>query len=136
MKTVHKFKSHQLSEPMREKRRLRSWLLYLRLNSDKWKKFITSDEALFNLDGSSGKTEIQYLKKGTPRHEAAVREVKRNCKSVMVWVAMSANGLLKPRFIPPNCKINANNYMNSIFKPCIYHKDHLHLIKLRTISLV
>ena len=117
LKTVHKPKGHHLSQAMREKRRARSWPLYLRLNLEKWKNFITSDEALFTLDGSSGKTEIQYLKKDTPRHEAAVREVKRNSKSVMVWVAMGVNGLSKPRFIPPNCKINADNYINLILKP-------------------
>ncbi len=60
-KTVKKPKGHYLSEAMIEKRRLRSWPLYRTLSQDKWKKFITTDEAWFYLNNTGGKSRIEYI---------------------------------------------------------------------------
>ncbi len=45
MKLVKKPKYHALTPATILKRYKRSWPLYLRLRKDRWKRFITSDEA-------------------------------------------------------------------------------------------
>jgi len=50
LKRLKKRPCHQLTETTREKRRLRSWPLYLRLNEEQWKNSITVDEVLFYID--------------------------------------------------------------------------------------
>ncbi len=44
MKSVKKPKVHAISKANIEKRRRRSWPLYLKLNNGKWKNYITTDE--------------------------------------------------------------------------------------------
>ena len=118
-KTVHKTKCHRLTEVAMDQRKRRSWPLYLRLNNDGWRKFITSDEALFRLDESSGQTKIQYLRSDQSRSEAEPFIHREHSKSVMVWVAMSANGLSRPLFIDSNVKINHQVYIDKVLKPFI-----------------
>ena len=42
---------HKLSDAQIKKRRARAWRLYLRLNNNKWKNFVTKDEAMFTWMG-------------------------------------------------------------------------------------
>ena len=59
-KVVKKPKCHALTAKTIEKRYRRSWPLYLKLRGQRWRKFITSDEALFHITDADGKTKIQY----------------------------------------------------------------------------
>jgi hypothetical protein len=45
---------HQLKMAQIEKRRARSWKLYLKLKCNQWKNFVTSDEEMFYLGRSYG----------------------------------------------------------------------------------
>ncbi|GFY35895.1 uncharacterized protein TNCV_4842681 [Trichonephila clavipes] len=55
-----------------EKRRKRSWHLYLMLYKGRYKTWVTSDEALFILAFITGKTKIQYISVKNRRKDAAV----------------------------------------------------------------
>ena len=46
---------HKLSDAQIKKRRARAWRLYLCLNNNKWKNFVTTDEAMFYMGGSYGR---------------------------------------------------------------------------------
>lgn len=57
-----KCKVHKLNANQIEKRRQRSWRLYLRLNNNQWKNFVTTDEAMFYLGGSYGRRRVCYYR--------------------------------------------------------------------------
>lgn len=59
-KVVKKPKCHALTAKIIEKRYRRSWPLYMKLRGQRWRKFITSDEALFHITDANGKTKVQY----------------------------------------------------------------------------
>ena len=53
---------HKLSDAHIKKRRARAWRLYLRLNNNKWKNFVTTDEAMFYMGGSYGTRRVCYIR--------------------------------------------------------------------------
>ena len=53
---------HRLYPAIIEKRRSRAWRMYRRLSNDKYKNYLTSDEAWFYLDASQGIRDIYYVR--------------------------------------------------------------------------
>ena len=53
---------HRLYPAIIEKRRSRVWRMYRRLSNDKYKNYLTSDEACFYLDASQGIRDIYYVR--------------------------------------------------------------------------
>lgn len=119
LKMVKKPKCHHLSESSIEKRRKRSWPLYVMLRGERWKKFVTSDEAWFYLTNSQGKRNVHYISRTGSRKDCEIFSKQSHPKGVMVWAALSSRGVLKPIFVEPGAKINAVYYINKILKPFI-----------------
>ncbi|GFU85035.1 uncharacterized protein TNCV_1552981 [Trichonephila clavipes] len=67
-----------------EKRRKRSWPLYLMLRNGRYKAWTTSDEAQFHMSFTTGKTKIQYISSKKPRKDAAVLKNSSWLSGVMV----------------------------------------------------
>ena len=61
LRCLKKSKVHKLTPQAIEKRAKRSFALYRRLNNEKWRKFLTTDEAFFSLDDLDRPSEFQYL---------------------------------------------------------------------------
>ncbi|GFV54361.1 uncharacterized protein TNCV_4585911 [Trichonephila clavipes] len=99
-----------------EKQRKRSWPVYLMLRKCRYKARITSDEALFHLSFTTGKTKIQYISSKKHRKDAAVLKNAIWPSGVMVWTKMSSQGLGKPFFLEPKFKIVAKYYQNKVLK--------------------
>ena len=118
-KKVNKPKVHALTQKMKEKRYKRSWSFYNMLKKDKWKRFITSDEACFYLSEKNGKTSFQYLSRGQTRNDCEALTHVSHPKGFMVWLGISANGCTKLRFVEPGVKINSVYYQQKIIKPFI-----------------
>ena len=118
-KLVKKPKCQALSANTIEKRYKRSWPLYRRLRGQRWTKVITSDEALFHLTETGGKTKVQYISRGESRSGLEVFSKVQFPKGVMVWLGISANGCTQIRFVTPGAKINADYYIKNILKPFI-----------------
>ncbi|GFT13600.1 uncharacterized protein TNCV_3830731 [Trichonephila clavipes] len=55
-----------------EKRRKRSWSLYLMLRKGRYKAWITPDDAQFHLSFTTGKRKIQNISSKKRRKDAAV----------------------------------------------------------------
>ena len=53
---------HRLYPAIIEKRRSRAWRMYRRLSDDKYKNYLTSDEAWFYLGASQGIRDIYYVR--------------------------------------------------------------------------
>ena len=53
---------HRLYPAIIEKRQSRAWRLYRRLSNDKYKNYLTSNEAWFYLDASQGIRDIYYVR--------------------------------------------------------------------------
>ncbi|GFV42370.1 uncharacterized protein TNCV_4311011 [Trichonephila clavipes] len=99
-----------------EKRRKHSWPLYLMLRKDRYKAWITFDEALFHLSFTTGKMKIQYISSKKRRKDAAVLKNASWPSGVMVWTEISSQGLIKPFFVDPNFEIDAKYYQNKVLK--------------------
>ncbi|GFW52195.1 uncharacterized protein TNCV_2426421 [Trichonephila clavipes] len=99
-----------------EKRRKRSWPLYLILLKGRCKAWITSDEAQFHLSFTTGQTKIQYISRRKPRKDAAVLQNTIWSSGVM---AKSSQGLTKPFFVEPNVKSGAKYHQNKVLKHLI-----------------
>ena len=123
-KLVKKPKGQALSAAVIEKRRQRSWSLYMKLRGQRWRNFITSDEAWFYLDNIEGKTKVQYISRHQNRSCCETFTNERHPKGIMVWLGISANGCTKIRFVEPGAKINSDYYINKVLKPFI--KDDIH----------
>lgn len=117
LRLVKKPKGHALTANTIEKRRRRSWPLYLRLRKDRWRKVITSDEAWVYLSDTGRKRSVQYISRDKSRREAEVKVHVANPRGIMVWVAMSASGVSRPLFIEPGAKINAEYYQQKVLRP-------------------
>jgi hypothetical protein len=89
MKLVKKPKGHALTPATILKRYKRSWPLYLRLRKDRWKRFITSNEAWFYISNSGGKRNVQYISRFGKRSDAEVQVHVAHPKGIMVWLAIS-----------------------------------------------
>lgn len=118
-KLLKKPKCQALSPKSIGKRYRRSWPLYLRLRGQRWRKVVTSDEALFHLSGNNGQTKVQYISRGENRSALHAYSKVQFPKSIMVWLGISANGTTSVRFVTPGVKINSDFYINKILKPFI-----------------
>lgn len=116
-KLVKKPRSHLLTDSMISKRHSRSWSLYNKLKCDKYKNYISSDEAMFKLNNVGGQTNLQYVTIGEKAKEVLPRENRQFSKSVMVWAAISCNGRSKLRFVEPGVKIDKKYYVKKILRP-------------------
>jgi len=118
-RTVVKPKGHEISESSREKRYRRSWPMYLRLRGDRYKKFITSDEAWFYLKECNGQTRIQYISRDKKRSDAERFKKTHQSKGFMVWAAISCHRKTTLRFIDPKSKVTAAYYIKAVLEPFI-----------------
>lgn len=130
-KLVKKPKVHHMTSLNIEKRRMRTHPLYLKLNKNKWRNFITSDEAWFYLNSTGGKRVVQYIDRHQTVQEADVRPTGGQSKKLMVWMAFSSHGFFKPIFVDGKAKVDKLYYQERILKPFIkeYRErfGHLHL---------
>ena len=117
-KIKNKKQVHVLTEDNIKKRHQRSFKLYLRLNKDQWKNYITSDESLFHVSECNRQTKFHYVK--IDEKSKIVKpyfQPKKFGKAVMVWGAISFNGKSKLYFVKPGIKINSEYYINNVLKP-------------------
>ncbi|GBN66134.1 hypothetical protein AVEN_168207-1 [Araneus ventricosus] len=84
---------------------------------DKWRKFITIDEAWIYLSYTSAKSKVQYLSRDQKRRDLTPSTTVPHPKGVMVWMGISANGVTKPLFVQPGAKINSEYYIQKILMP-------------------
>ncbi|XP_071041955.1 low-density lipoprotein receptor-related protein 1B [Parasteatoda tepidariorum] len=110
-------KCHHLSERSVQIRRQRSWPLYKLLRKDRWRKFITTDEAWIYLSNTNAKSKVQYLSRGQNRRDLTPSTTVPHPKGVIIWMGISAHGVTKPRFVKPGAKINSEYYIQKILKP-------------------
>ncbi|CAF1337854.1 unnamed protein product [Rotaria sordida] len=113
-----KRKLHKLTSSNIIKRRERSRQLYRRLAHQRYKRFITTDEAWFHLDASSGKRKVCYIKKTDPDYNRMI--IQQNTsrpKGFMVWGGVSTQGNTTLRLVAPGTKVNSNYYINKVLKP-------------------
>jgi len=125
-KLVIKPTCHTLPESTIEKRAKRSWPLYMRFRKDRWKHFITSDEAWIYLTKKQGQRDIQYLREDQDKSHAQVNEREQYPQGFMVWVAFSANHIFKPIYVGPGAKIDAQYYCDNVLEPFLkeYHEKY------------
>ncbi|GBL87211.1 hypothetical protein AVEN_125415-1 [Araneus ventricosus] len=100
-------KCHHLNERSVLLRRQRSWPLYKLLRKDRWRKFITTDEAWIYLSDNNAKSKVQYLSRDQNRRDLTPSTTVPHPKGVMVWMCISADGVTKSRFVQPGAKINS-----------------------------
>jgi hypothetical protein len=97
------------------KRRQRTHQLYRQLAHHRYKKFITTDEAWFHLDASSGKRKVCYLKKADPDYDRII--IQQNTsrpKGFMIWGGVSSKGKTTLDFVASGTKVNLNYYINNL----------------------
>ncbi|GFW79348.1 uncharacterized protein TNCV_2477551 [Trichonephila clavipes] len=112
---------HQISVKTVAKRRKRYRPLYLMLYKGRYKTWIPSNEALFHLSFTTGKTKIQYISSKKHLKDAAVL---KNGRQVL-WYGRKypLKALTKPFFVEPNFKIDAKYYQNKVLKHLIKKAD-------------
>jgi hypothetical protein len=116
-KLVKKPKGQVLFLKMVEKRYQRSWKMYNLLKCQKWKNFISVDEAWFYLSNADGQRSVQYISREKTKKSASVFTKPSHPKGVMVFMGMSYNGLTTPIFVEPGAKINKEYYIKNCLKP-------------------
>ena len=111
---------HRLYPAVIEKRRSRAWGMYRRLCNEKYKNYVTTDEAWFYLDASQGVRDIYYVRSnGIPEE---VKKIERNDLhpvAVLVWAGVSAHGKTQLRFIEHGSTITSRYYIEHIIEPFI-----------------
>lgn len=125
-KLVKKPTGQYLSEEMIRKRHKRSWTMYNLLKNDKWKNYVTVDEAWFYLSNAKGERSVQYISRQQTKKDASVISKPSHPKGVMVFMGMSYNGLTQPIFVNPGAKINSEYYINECIKPLISNVKDLY----------
>lgn len=113
-----KHKVHKLNDSQIQKRRERSMLLYRKLRNQKWKNFVTTDEAMFYMGGSYGRRKVCYMREGETDHDK-LKFVKRDsfAPGFMVWAGVSYYGKTSLRIIDRGVKVNSDYYINKVLKP-------------------
>ena len=111
---------HKLSDAQIKKRRARAWCLYLRLNNNKWKNFVATDEAMFYMVGSYGRRRVCYYRSNETDMQK-LQFVKRDsfAPGFMVWAGVSYYGKTSLRIINNGVKVNADYYIGHVLKPFI-----------------
>ncbi|CAM2704087.1 unnamed protein product [Rotaria socialis] len=113
-----KQKVHKLTPSNAEKRRRRAPRLYRQLANNRYKKFITTDESWFYLDGTEGKRKVCYIKKSDPDYEKMIlQQDSSRPQGFLVWAGISSYAKTSLRFVKPGVKINSDYYINNILKP-------------------
>ncbi|KAH3696038.1 hypothetical protein DPMN_083500 [Dreissena polymorpha] len=109
-----KCKVHQLNMAQIQKRRARSWKLYLKLKCSKWIDFVTSDEAMFYVDGSYGRRRVGYVRMGENVGDK-LKFVKRDAfaSGFMACAAVSSRGKSEIRIISKRTKVNSEYCINT-----------------------
>ena len=111
---------HRLYPAVIEKRRTRAWRMYRRLCNERYKNYVTTDEAWFYLDGSQGVREIYYVRSNeVPEEVKKIQENDSHPVAIMVWAGVSAHGKTQLRFIDQGAKIASKYYIDHIIKPFI-----------------
>ncbi|KAF2886659.1 hypothetical protein ILUMI_19514 [Ignelater luminosus] len=127
MGKVIELQVHRLTKVNIEKRKKRSWDLYLYLNNGKWKKYITTDEAWFYMNKVKEIRRIQYVSRDVKHPTLEVYQRRENHSSgFMVWGGALFNGKTKLYFVDPGAKVNSTYYINNVLKPFLT-KDALRL---------
>ncbi|CAF3472272.1 unnamed protein product [Rotaria socialis] len=109
---------HKLTPSNAEKRRRRAPRLYRQLANNRYKKFITTDESWFYLDGTEGKRKVCYIKKSDPDYEKMIlQQDSSRPQGFLVWAGISSYAKTSLRFVKPGVKINSDYYINNILKP-------------------
>jgi histone-lysine N-methyltransferase SETMAR len=117
-----KRKMHKLTMSAIEKRCRRARRLYRQLANGRYRKFITTDESWFYLDGTEGKRKVCYIKKSDPNYERLIFEQDSSRPAgFMVWGGISSKGKTSLRFVQPGAKINSQYYITKILKPFLSH---------------
>ncbi|GFU50815.1 hypothetical protein TNCV_2495191 [Trichonephila clavipes] len=80
------------------KRRKRSWSLYLMLCKGRYKTWITSNEALFHLSFTTGKTRIQYISRKKRHKDAAVLQKASWPSGIMTYITMDLEMMVGPEW--------------------------------------
>ena len=111
---------HKLSDAQIKKRRAQTWRLYLRLNNNKWKNFVTTDKAMFYMGGSYGRRRVCYIRSNETDMQK-LKFVKRDsfAPGFMVWAGVSYYGKTSLRIINKGVKVNADYYIGHVFKSFI-----------------
>ena len=111
---------HKLSDAQIKKRSARAWRLYLRLNNNKWKNFVTTDEAMFYMGGSYNRRRVCYIRSNETDMQK-LKFVKRDsfAPGFMVWAGVSYYGKTSLRIINKGVKVNADYYIDHVLKPFI-----------------
>lgn len=121
-KCLKKRTVHQLNSAVIEKRRCRAWRMYLRLNNEKYKNYVTTDEAWFYLDASQGVRDVYYVRSNDLPDE--IKIIQRNDLhpvAVMVWAGVCASGKTQLHFIEQGATITSEYYIEHILQPFIKH---------------
>lgn len=126
LKPLKKPKHHYLTEATVEKRYRRSWGLYKLLKCDKWKNYISVDEAWFYLTDADGQRDIQYVSREKTTKDLDVLTKPSHPRGVMVFMGISYNGPTKPIFVDAGAKINSEYYINKCLKPLIREANRLY----------
>ncbi|GBO03682.1 hypothetical protein AVEN_112016-1 [Araneus ventricosus] len=93
---------------------------------DRWRKFITTDEAWIYLSDTNAKSKVQYHSRDRNRRDLTPSTTVSYPKGVIFWMGISVNGVTKPRFVKPGAKINSEYYIQNILKPFL-KDDHCRL---------
>ncbi|CAF3321268.1 unnamed protein product [Rotaria sp. Silwood2] len=111
---------HRLYPAVIEKRRSRAWRMYRRLCNEKYKNYVTTDEAWFYLDASQGVRDIYYVRSdGLPEE---VKKIERNDLhpvAVLVWACVSTHGKTQLHFVEHGSTITSGYYIEHIIEPFI-----------------
>ncbi|GBM30687.1 hypothetical protein AVEN_259559-1 [Araneus ventricosus] len=110
-------KCHHLNEESVQIVRQRLWPLDKLLRKDRWRKFITTDEAWIYLSDTNAKFKVQYLSRDQNRRDLTPSTTVPHPKGIMVWMGISTNGATKPRFVQTGAKIDSEYYIQKILKP-------------------
>ncbi|GBM43840.1 hypothetical protein AVEN_166236-1 [Araneus ventricosus] len=78
-------------------RRKRPWPLYKFLRKNRWRKFITTDDAWIYLPNTNAKSKVQYLSRDQNRRDLTTSTTVTHPKGVM---GICSNGVTKPRLYP------------------------------------
>ena len=111
---------HRLYPAIIEKRRSRAWRMYRRLSNDKYKNYLTSDEAWFYLDASQGIRDIYYVR--STQLPSEIKKFEQNDLhpvAVMVWAGVSSHGKTQVYFIEHGATITSKYYIEHIIEPLV-----------------
>jgi hypothetical protein len=94
--------------------------MYRRLCNERYKNYVTTDEAWFYLDASQGVRDIYYVRSN--ELPAEVKKAQQNDLhpvAVMVWAGVSARGKTQLRFVEQGATITSKYYIHHIIEPFI-----------------